>query len=252
MDYFLSQLDIPYQSTISFCDFLDEKMLINRDSTLIDACCGSGANSFYIAKRYNPKSIIGFDYQEEFLSIARNHKLECYELNRQGSQTEISFMRGDVYNSTPIIEKLCHERQIKSVNGVILLQTLSWLTDWRRCLSELTNFKPGWIALSSLFYDGLIEAEITIKHYPPDSTDIVPPPLDISPYNVYSVELVEKFFREMGYVSIHWREFNITVPLERPSDKHKMGTYTIETSTGNLMQVSGPLLMPWRFLIAER
>lgn len=35
MDYFLRQLDAPYQSTISFCDFLDEKMLINEDSLLM-------------------------------------------------------------------------------------------------------------------------------------------------------------------------------------------------------------------------
>lgn len=66
------------------------------------------------------------------------------------------------------------------------------------------------------------------------------------------MELVEKFFCEIGYRSFNWREFNIRSPLEKPRDKDKMGTYTIEASTGKLMQVSGPILMPWRFLIAER
>lgn len=251
MDYFFRQLDTPYQSTISFFDFLDEKKLINEESALVDACCGSGGNTFYAAKRFHPKHIVGFDYQDEFLSIARDYKSKFFDGSQTGG-TEITFCNGDVYNTSPLFKRLSDHHQIAAVDGVIFLQTLSWLTDWRKALTEINNFNPGWIAISSLFYDGLIEAEITIKRYSRDDGDISISPCDVSPYNVYSMALVEKFLREIGFHNFHWQEFHIKLPLEKPNDKDKMGTYTIEETTGRLFQISGPILMPWYFLIAER
>jgi len=248
MDYFLRQLDNPYQSTISFFDFLNEKHLINERSKLVDACCGSGGNTFYAAKRFHPKRIVGFDYQEEFLSIARDYKSKFYD-DKKKSETEITFCNGDIYNINSV---LSNNRQIAAVDGVIFLQTLSWLTDWRKALTELNHFNSDWIALSSLFYDGLIEAEITIKSYSRDCGIIAAPPYDVSPYNVYSIALVEQFLRNIGFRRFHWQEFHIKAPLEKPDDKNKMGTYTIEETTGRLIQISGPILMPWYFLLAER
>jgi len=248
MDYFFRQLENPYQSTISFFDFLDERHLINERSKLVDACCGSGCNTFYAAKRFRPNRIVGFDYQEEFLSIARDYKSKFYD-GQQESETEITFCKGDIYNVSPL---LSDSHQIAAVDGVIFLQTLSWLTDWQKALTELNHLNPDWVALSSLFYDGLIEAEITIRRYSRNDGVIATTPHDVSPYNVYSIALVEKFLGEIGFRKFHWQDFHIKCPLEKPHDKDKMGTYTIEETTGRLMQVSGPILMPWYFLIAER
>ena len=55
-DYFRKQLEKPYRSTEKFFDLLENENLIRQESVIIDACCGSGANSFYALKRFNCKS----------------------------------------------------------------------------------------------------------------------------------------------------------------------------------------------------
>lgn len=248
MNYFFRQLENPYQSTISFFDFLDENQLINANTSLVDACCGSGCNAFYAAKRFSPKMIVGFDYQDEFLEIAREYQSK--EFN--GSISRIDFCKGDVYDVKPTIDELNARGQLFNANGIIFLQTLSWLTDWKKALQQLSSLNTEWIALSSLFYEGLIEAEISIKRYSSDGNNISASPYDVSPYNVYSMPIVEDFLKENGFVEFFWRKFDIKSPLKKPADVNKMGTYTIEEKSGSLLQVSGPIIMPWQFLIAKR
>mmetsp|Transcript_97976 Transcript_97976/g.238392 ORF Transcript_97976/g.238392 Transcript_97976/m.238392 type:complete len:268 (+) Transcript_97976:66-869(+) len=250
--YFIRQLDNPYQSTISFFDFLDAHNLISEDSTIIDACCGSGCNTFYASERFSPKKLIGFDYQEEFLTLARDYKIEKFNADSI-SGTDIFFYKGDIYDVDGVRQKLRDEcgEDIK-VDGIIFIQTLLCMTDWKKSLSQLGSFNSKWIAISSLFYEGLIEAEITIKQFSSENKDPQSSLYDVSPYNIHSMVVVEDFLRGLGFKRFHWKEFEIKTPLEKPRDKDKMGTYTIETSSGKLIQASGPIMMPWHILIAER
>ena len=100
MDYFTSQLKNPYHSTIAFFDFLEELNFINSESSIVDACCGSGANTFYAANRFSLKKIIGFDYQEEFLSLAKE-----YQENSQ-KYKEVSFIKANVYEIDNFLDHL--------------------------------------------------------------------------------------------------------------------------------------------------
>jgi len=241
MDYFTRQLSNPYQSTISLFDFLEELELIDNDSTIIDACCGSGCNTFYAAERFSLKNIIGFDYQEEFLSLARDYQdknLESYHC--------ASFIQGDVYKIDEV-KDILRKKSIPSIDGIIFMQTMSWLIDWKESLYQLSRLNSEWIAISSLFYEGLIEAQITINTYPDTKSECTS-----FPYNVYSIPLVEKYLKGIGFKDIYWRKFEIKSPLEKPDDINQMRTYTIEHKDGRLMQLSGPIMMPWSFVIAKR
>ncbi len=71
------------------------------------------------------------------------------------------------------------------------------------------------------------------------------------PYNIFSLPKIDSQLRTLGYNKIIWKEFTITSELEKPVHK-KMGTYTVMTKKGNLMQISGPLLMPWWFCYAAK
>ena len=156
LEYFTNQLKNPYQSTIQFFDFLNQKCSINSDSVIVDACCGAGTNSFYAASKYKVKKIIGFDYQDEFLNIANLYKND----NLNVFESDIQFFNSNIYDiKIDINEK---------VDGVISLQTLSWLTDWKSALNQMSSLGSNWIAISSLFYEGLIESEITIKKFKQD------------------------------------------------------------------------------------
>jgi hypothetical protein len=195
--------------------------------------------------------VIGFDYQEEFLAIARNYHCKKFK-SACNYATDIAFIEGDIYNADSICQKLRIEYGELAVNGIVFLQTLSWLTDWKKILPQLASFDSEWIAISSLFYKGLIEAEITIRSFSGENEISPRQPYDTSPYNVYSAPLVEDFLAQAGFKKFSWREFEIKTPLEKPCDPNKMRTYTIETTSGKLLQVSGQIMMPWHFLIAQR
>ena len=240
MKYFTRQLSNPYQSTVAFFDFLEEEKLMPSGTSIVDACCGSGGNLFYAANRFALKQAIGFDYQEEFLSIAEDYQSEA----KSERLNVVSFKQADIYNLGQFGESL---RGSIEIDGILFLQTMSWLTNWRESLLQLGNLNSKWIAMSSLFYEGFIEAEITIKTHAVSSGEHTS-----FPYNVYSIPLVEDCLRSNGFKDFIWKEFNLVSPIARPDDVNKMGTYSIETKDGTLLQKSGPILMPWYFLIAKR
>ena len=246
--YFLNQLNKPYQSTVSIFDFIDEYNLIKNNSTIIDACCGSGCNTFYAAEKFTPKRIIGFDYQEDFLSMARDFHVKRFNLNKT-INTDINFWNADLFDIKSFKKKLDYQYNNPKINGIIYLQTLSWVNEWEESLSQLASLDSEWILISSLFYSGLIEAEITIKLFSKENKYI---PYDICPYNIYSIQIVEEFLKGLGFKKFYWKEFKMKTPLPKPSDQNKMGTYTVEMLNGELLQLSGPLKMPWHFLIALR
>jgi len=241
MEYFTRQIEKPYQSTIAFFDFLESVISIGSDTLIVDACCGSGSNTIYAARRFGLKHTIGFDYQEEFLALAQKYYAESLNTKRQN----ITFKKMDIYNTKELRKSI--KQQAQKVDGIIFLQTMSWLTKWKKSLDGLSRIKSKWLAMSSLFYEGKIEAEITIKTYADSEKQV-----NAFPYNVYSKPLVEKYLKKLGFKELHWQKFTIESPLTKPTDIDKMGTYTVETKGGDLMQVSGPILMPWYFLIAIR
>ena len=241
MEYFTRQLKNPYQSTVAFFDFLEEENLMPPGTSIVDACCGSGGNIFYAENRFSLNHIIGFDYQEEFLSIAEN----CKSKAKSEGAKAVSFWHADIYNLRQFNERL-RERRVK-IDGIVFLQTMSWLTNWRESLIQLSSLNTKWIAISSLFYEGFIEAEITTKTYQGSTEKYVS-----LPYNIYSIPLVEDCLRSNGFKDFIWKPFNLVTPIARPDDINKMGTYSVETKDGTLLQKSGPLLLPWHFLIAKR
>ena len=240
IDYFTRQLKTPYQSTIAFFDFLEELNFINSESSIVDACCGSGANTFYASDRFSLKKIIGFDIQEEFLSLAKE-----YQKNLQNFK-DVSFIQANVYEIDNFLDEL-RKNNIFFNDGVIFLQTMSWLTNWKESLKQLSKLNTNWIAISSLFYEGLIEAEITINNYPNTKSE----PTSF-PYNVYSMPIVEEYLKVLGFKNFYWKKFELKTPLKKPNNINKMGSYTIEDKNGKLITISGPIMMPWSFLVAKR
>jgi len=231
MNYFSDQLENPKESTKDFYEFLSKQTSLDGIS-ICDAACGNGANLFYLRKNYEAGSLCGFDLSKSNIDTGRKY------ISNQDIQ-DVSLIEGDIFNlPTQIMEK--------NIVGVTCIQTLMWLGGYRSAILSLIKLSPEWLAFTSLFYDGRIEAQIEVTTFD-ESFNIS----GQRPHNIYSIDLISKFLAEQGYGDIVYQPFNLEIELAK-GDPHQMGTYTIKTNSEVNIQVSGPLLMSWYFLFAKK
>jgi SAM-dependent methyltransferase len=230
-DYFSNQLENPKESTKVFFEFLSKQTPLDGIS-ICDAACGNGANLFYLRENYQVGSLCGFDLIKSNIDIGRKF------ISDRDIQ-DVSLIEGDIFNLPSQITE-------KNIVGVTCIQTLSWLSEYKPAILSLIKLSPEWLAFTSLFYDGRIEAQIEITVFD-ESFNI----RGQKPHNVYSLDLISKFLAEQGYGDITYQPFNLEIELAK-GDPHQMRTHTIKTTSEKSIQVSGPILMPWYFLFARK
>ncbi|MBL7195622.1 MAG: methyltransferase domain-containing protein [Desulfobacterales bacterium] len=230
--YHERQFKEPHRSTIAFCDWLEEIGYIQRDSQLkiIDIGSGSGANIYYMGKRYPNSQFIGMDINSDLVTSGN-------QFFQDNGIENCQLIKGDIYNLS--------EKYVPANDAIVSFQTLSWLPEFKKPIASLSKLKARWIALSSLFYDGPLSCTIEVQDY-----DINLNPCKESFYNVYSLPVVRDYLLKNGYPKFQYTPFEIDIDLPRPSEKGR-GTYTEKLKNGNRLQISGPLLMPWYFIAAE-
>ena len=152
----------------------------------------------------------------------------------------VSLETGDWYN--------LDKRYINAFDGVITVQSLSWLEDWKVPLEKIIELNPRWIGLSSLFYEGRIEYQIKLMDY--ERNDEIGDHEE-SYYNIYSLPIIKEFLQKRGYSVFECALFDIDIDIPKP-DHRDMGTYTVKTEDGQRLQISGALLMPWYFIYAAK
>lgn len=233
-DYFDRQFNNPYQSTIAIANWIQEKMILNFNSEqkVLDIATGKGANLSYFSKIFPKCSFLGLDLNKYFVDEGNSYftskKLDNCKLEE-----------GDLYN---LDVKLNNK-----FDGITCLQTLSWLPEYQVPLKKFMDLNPKWILLSSLFFDGLVNCKIEIDQY--DSSQFTNPRKTF--YNIYSIPLLENFCINNGFSKVQYIPFNIEIDLPQMNPKI-MGTYTKKLENGNRIQVSGPLLMNWHFILIQK
>ncbi|MEJ0034118.1 MAG: class I SAM-dependent methyltransferase [Bacteroidota bacterium] len=234
-DYFNRQFQEPYRSTVAFCDWLDKIGVLRPDSpaNILDIATGKGANIYYMSQRYKNMKFMGVDINESFVDEGNAIMKAKNVADRCVLET------GDIYNFD--------KKHYNAYDGIVCYQTLSWLPDYKEPLKAMSALGAGWIALTSLFFDGDVNCRIELDEYNKG--------IDNAPkntfYNVYSLPLIQKFFTANGYSEFMYMPFEIDIDIPKPDHKI-MGTYTEKLQNGHRIQVSGPLLMNWYFVIALR
>lgn len=227
--YHTNQWDHPKQQTIEFTNFISKELRSN--STILDLGCGGGASTHFIAKKFPEVSFLGIDQDENLINLA-NKKISNFN-----SENNVKFKVGNFYALD----------QTLKINGVICLQTLSWLSGYETFMKYIyTKLSPDWFAVTSLFHPGDITAETKITEHKIGRT---------VNYNTYSLPQVEKFSLEFGYQLSDLQKFDINFDIDQPKSFDRMGTYTKLVKEGELekrIQVSGPLLMNWYFLLFKK
>jgi SAM-dependent methyltransferase len=224
-----------YRSTIYFCNWLEEMGCLSDSTALkiLDIGSGMGSNIFYMSERYPNSSFEGIDINPDMVErgnqiFVRNH--------RQNSR----LIQADLYQLAKSF--------IGKYDGIVSFQTLSWLPDYKESLEKFTELEANWIAITSLFHEGDINCSIQVQDYTRPSDDKL-----YSEYynNVYSLKRVQKYFELFGYNNFIYIPFDIDIDIPK-SNGEGMGTYTERLENGRRLQISGPLLMPWYFILVRR
>lgn len=227
-NYHLNQWKEQKRSTIFFAEYV--RSLIADSKKVIDLACGAGAATYFLAKNHEHCSFVGIDISEELVSIANS-------LSKEENIPNISFNVDDWYELG----------DYGNIDGVISLQTFSFLPDCELALKEIfEKINPNWISLSSQFYEGEISATIETHEHLIDRKSL---------YSVYSLPYIERICRKYGYTIDKYKPFEIDIDIEKPSSPDYMATHTKQLSDvdgGGRLQFSGPLLMNWYFLIIKK
>jgi SAM-dependent methyltransferase len=220
LDYHLKQQNEPYRSTVYFSAFCRE--WLESSKFVVDAGCGAGGPTAYLAKTYQNCRFLGIDQSEELIRHARpSHNLD--------------FGVADLEDLSPII----------GADGVVLIQTLSWMEDYQAPLSQVASrINPDWIAFSTLVYEGNIDCQIVVRELFRARTAF---------YNIYALPRMHVFMKQTwNYDLVKAEPFVIDIDLEKPADPDLMGTYTLQLKSGGRLQCSGPLHLPWYFVMYQK
>ena len=232
-DYHQRQLREPYRSTIAFCDWLETLGLISPDRSLriLDLAAGLGTNMFYMSQRYPQSTFVGVDLNAELVEKGN-------ALFEERGVSNCHLEVGNIYEMD--------SSYAGKFDGVVCYQSLLCLPDFERPVQTMIDVAPQWIAATSLFYDGQVSCRIEATEYTDDLE-----PHRSSFYNIYSLPVVSKYFRDHGYPGFEFTRFEIDRDLPKPERKI-MSTYTEKLGDGHRLQISGPLLMPWYFIAGTR
>ena len=203
--------------------------LTNQDDvSVLDACCGIGDLTYFL-HQLNPRAaFLGVDKAPFLLAEARAHF---------AGVGNVGFEEGDVHT-------LSEQFGSNAFHLTVCKQALSWLPDYRQAVREMIAVTSRAVFASSLFYDGRIDFETRVREYVTESGREGFNAF----YNVYSFPVFREFCMEHGAKDVVGFDFNISIDLPRPPSPDRMGTYTLKLESGERLQVSGALLMPWKIV----
>jgi ubiquinone/menaquinone biosynthesis C-methylase UbiE len=201
---------------------------LTEDVSVLDACCGIGDLLYFLAQLNPNARFTGVDKAEFLIDEARTHFAD---------NPNVNFESGDIYALGVQFGK-------NSFDLSVCKQTLSWLPSYEKPVEELMAVTRRAVFTSSLFYDGRIDFETRVREY---TTDAGGDGYNAF-YNVYSFPIFREFCLERGAKDVVGFDFNIGIDLPRPANPDRMGTYTVLLQSGERLQISGALLMPWKIV----
>lgn len=213
---------------VKFFEELIGPYLAGERVSVLDACCGIGDLIYFLAQLNRNASFTGVDKATFLIEEARAHFTD---------NPNVTFVAGDIY-------KLSEQFGKRSFDLAVCKQTISWLPRYEEAVAELMAVARRAVFISSLFYDGRIDFETRVREY---TTDAGREGYNAF-YNVYSFPVFREFCLSRGAKDVVGFDFNIGIDLPQPASPDRMGTYTVQLQSGERLQISGALLMPWKIV----
>ena len=227
----LTQLHKPYESTIRFEKFLKEnRLLTKKTNKIIDIGSGIGSNLHYFSKKNNGIKFTGSDYDKKRISLAN-------KLNRNKN---INFEFLDILKF--------NKKFVNQYDGLVSIHALCCFKSLDKVIKNMCKIKPKWIAINSLFHKGDLDVLIHIRDYnQPKLKDSNPN----SDFNIFSLSQIKKEFKKYNYKLVKVSPYFPKKPISKPKFNRR-GSYTIKTEFNKLSTFSGPVYLPWHFILAKK
>ncbi|MBV8829473.1 MAG: class I SAM-dependent methyltransferase [Acidobacteriaceae bacterium] len=229
LDYHLRQFREPYRSTKALGRFL-----VSRAGKLggcaLDVGCGAGASIFYLSQLLPELQWTGIDLAGDILF---QHSRTLFS----DQQIHARLVSGDFYHLTDLFGG-------KKFDLVLSLQILHVLPSYEKALEQLLAVSSKWVVITSLLSEFLVDAKI-------ETTDHTwPAEVSHAYYNVYSFPRLRAFCEAHGAKEVIAQDFDIDIDLPVPT-AGGLGTYTRTLETGKRLQFTGPVYMPWKFVLVR-
>lgn len=211
-DYHKRQWETPYHSTLAFSRFL--RSYVRKGDVILDAGCGSGAVTTFLADEFLQANFTGIDASSEAISFAPADGMAHFKCKN-------------------LFDEKAH------YSGVIGVQFLHTVHEYEKTLTHFAVINnPEWMAFSTLLYDGEIECRIQTWEAK----------IERAQYrNIFSVPLLKKKMKALGYGKCKYQPWEIDVDLPKPTDKNILKTWSKDG-----ICYSGPMILPWGFIAFER
>jgi SAM-dependent methyltransferase len=229
----IAQIDSPYFSSIAFEKFLKERACFRGGTEVMDIGTGLGANLHYFREQNPTVRFLGIDYNPTKVEVGRRF------LEKKGLEG-IRLEAGDWF-------RLPSEYKGR-FDGILSIHIVCCFKRIDPALEALTALKPRWLAINSLFYQGPLDVLIHIRnHNNPELKDDDPD----GDFNIFSLEHTARVLAENGYKLSSAEPFYPPVSLPKKPGGGR-GTYTMRTDIHERTQFSGPVHLPWHFLLAMK
>lgn len=199
--------------------------LANKKCSVLDAGCGIGQLVSFLHALSPYSSFLGIDQTAHVID----------EANELFKSPQISFETADVL-SLP-------ERFQKRFDITVSRAVISWLPYYEDFMRALVAVTTKHIFLSSLFYEGDIDFITQVREFKKEAGRT-----GFSEYrNVYSLPQFERFMSRLGATKVSVTPFDISIDIPRGT-KDILGTYTVRLANGKRLQISGAVLMNWKWI----
>ena len=227
----ITQLKKPYDSTIAFYKLLLKLNFLNKNTkNIIDIGTGIGANLHFFSSKNKNINFLGTDYEVSKIQKAR----------RLNTNLKIKFKKLNILKSVKSFQN--------KFDGLICIHTLCCFRDLDIVLKNFCKIRPNWIAINSLFFDGDLDVLIHIRDNKNKKLKDNNPNGD---FNIFSIKKAKDIFKKNGYKIVSKNPY---FPIRKINklEKGKRGSYTIKTEFNKYTTFSGPVHLPWHFIVAKK
>jgi SAM-dependent methyltransferase len=231
IEYHTKQYQETKLYTLELLEIFNKNKLYQDTKLIVDFGCGGGAVTNLFANKYPNINFLGLDLNPFYIDIANSNRID-----------NSTFGVFDLYTDISILKKL-------KIDVLFSFQTLSWLENYSLFIELLSQTKPKCSLVSSLFYNGDVDAFINIKDYSRKNNNTG---FRETYYNIYSIPKLDNELKKIGFFIDKALPFVIDQDLPKPNDSSGMSTYTVMTDENKRLQISGPILMSWYSLIIKR
>jgi hypothetical protein len=221
--------DDPYKSTVLFSAFLKDRKFFSQTGNELcwDLGCGAGANTRYLSDEFRKVQFLGLDRDDELVGVA----------NSSWANDNVSYLVGD-------IREVGGDAELRKPTHILAIQVLSFLPWYKTVIDCVARLKPTKVAFTTLSWDGPDDVYIKVVESLNKDTE------KFFNHIIARANLI-RYFSQIGYDETSFGELNVDVDL-RGRDEKEWGTRTQKMDNGSWLQISGPLLMPWKMFEFSR